>query len=384
LGSGHKINVWILRLWLPQDLQILREALEEINKIATDASQEARDDKVPGGLADKKDESDFDPKALAKGMRVELEHTDDENLAKEIAMDHLVEDPDYYEKLEKMEQDAMDTLPIHADPILWTDEQLIETMSNPQLRKLIEERNLLAAVIREMKRRDLKLEITPNDIEKWRERGWFYIMWGSFPLGFVNNKSLAELIRSRIIRNFVENGTVPEGQDPPYYFGIARQAVAGLYDPKEWQRLEEQRLSGGSLSAKDEAKIKKRWKRAKKLARQELDDLLHHPLRKGKRKEFAERYVKSLKAGKGLQPSKESVISGGLPTRSNFSSSWTDIERAKYRDVGVEGSAEVAERKFFQDAARVITKRLKAEEEGQDPEKLSDDVCIASFPLSCR
>jgi Protein of unknown function (DUF5661) len=65
----------------------------------------ATPDLLPGGLADKDKESDFDPKQLAKGIKVEIEHTNDPNLAKEIAMDHLHEDKDYYDKLEIMEKD---------------------------------------------------------------------------------------------------------------------------------------------------------------------------------------------------------------------------------------------------------------------------------------
>jgi len=34
---------------------------------------------------------------------VELEHTDDRSLAREIAMDHLAEFPKYYKELDKME-----------------------------------------------------------------------------------------------------------------------------------------------------------------------------------------------------------------------------------------------------------------------------------------
>lgn len=66
----------------------------------------ARTDKLPGGLADTKDPSDFDPAQLAQGIKVELEHVDDETLALEIAMDHLVEDPQYYTKLYRMEHDG--------------------------------------------------------------------------------------------------------------------------------------------------------------------------------------------------------------------------------------------------------------------------------------
>lgn len=61
--------------------------------------------KVKGGKADKKSEEDFDPEALKEGMKVEMEHTSDPKIAKEIAMDHLTEDPRYYIALKKMERD---------------------------------------------------------------------------------------------------------------------------------------------------------------------------------------------------------------------------------------------------------------------------------------
>ena len=61
-------------------------------------------DIIPGGLADKKKPGDFDPAALSKGIKVEREHTNDDRIAQEIAMDHLTEDPQYYDKLEKMEK----------------------------------------------------------------------------------------------------------------------------------------------------------------------------------------------------------------------------------------------------------------------------------------
>lgn len=40
---------------------------------------------------------------LKVGTKVELEHTTDEKIAREIALDHLNELPDYYEKLKKVE-----------------------------------------------------------------------------------------------------------------------------------------------------------------------------------------------------------------------------------------------------------------------------------------
>lgn len=41
---------------------------------------------------------------LAKGIKVELEHTSDLATAREIALDHLAEFPDYYTRLERVEK----------------------------------------------------------------------------------------------------------------------------------------------------------------------------------------------------------------------------------------------------------------------------------------
>ncbi len=38
------------------------------------------------------------------GLKIEAEHTTNPNIAREIAMDHLWEDPHYYDKLEDMEK----------------------------------------------------------------------------------------------------------------------------------------------------------------------------------------------------------------------------------------------------------------------------------------
>lgn len=60
-------------------------------------------EQLPGGQAAGMKPSDFDQVQLAKGIEVEMEHTSDHDLATEIAMDHLKEDPDYYIKLEKID-----------------------------------------------------------------------------------------------------------------------------------------------------------------------------------------------------------------------------------------------------------------------------------------
>lgn len=83
------------------------------------------EDLIPGGKGDKKSLEDLAKKyahegknppypkeemlkiyahlkkELKMGIKVEKEHTNSEEKAKEIAMDHLAENPDYYSKLDK-------------------------------------------------------------------------------------------------------------------------------------------------------------------------------------------------------------------------------------------------------------------------------------------
>ena len=61
-------------------------------------------EKLTGGAGDNRPDSDFDPKQLEIGIKHEMEHTKDRGIAKEIAKDHLSEDPNYYKKLKKIEK----------------------------------------------------------------------------------------------------------------------------------------------------------------------------------------------------------------------------------------------------------------------------------------
>jgi hypothetical protein len=73
-------------------------------------------DKLKGGLSDKKSKKDMADKfnvsiqkiekELSMGTKIEMEHVNSKSMAKEIAMDHLVEIPDYYTRLKKMEKEA--------------------------------------------------------------------------------------------------------------------------------------------------------------------------------------------------------------------------------------------------------------------------------------
>lgn len=84
----------------------LLEKKAMIDAFSDELEKIAWKDHLPGGLADKKKPSQFNPRQLKKGKKVELEHVDNKELATEIAMDHLTEDPAYYDKLSLIEKIA--------------------------------------------------------------------------------------------------------------------------------------------------------------------------------------------------------------------------------------------------------------------------------------
>jgi len=61
-------------------------------------------DKIPGGMADGKPITNYDIGQLLEGIKTERDHTKDNMLALELAMDHLEHIPDYYTHLTRMEQ----------------------------------------------------------------------------------------------------------------------------------------------------------------------------------------------------------------------------------------------------------------------------------------
>jgi hypothetical protein len=79
-----------------------------VQEVGGDPDRRARHRRAHKGLwglakRARKRVSDFSPRALAKGIRVEMEHTEQRSVARRIAMDHLTEDPRYYDKLARME-----------------------------------------------------------------------------------------------------------------------------------------------------------------------------------------------------------------------------------------------------------------------------------------
>lgn len=95
----------------------INEFNSECKKMIDDNIKKIKEDKLPGGLSDnftledlsKKHNVSIDylKKQLELGIKVESEHTSDKEVQREIAMDHLSEKPNYYEKLKLVEKKTM-------------------------------------------------------------------------------------------------------------------------------------------------------------------------------------------------------------------------------------------------------------------------------------
>ena len=96
-GSGKGIGINAGRgcdaLESTGDVELPNNA-DDVEKIAKE--KEEMGDVLHGGLGDDKSPLDFDTEQIIRGMKVEMEHTNNPLIAVEIVLDHLSEDPSYY------------------------------------------------------------------------------------------------------------------------------------------------------------------------------------------------------------------------------------------------------------------------------------------------
>jgi hypothetical protein len=114
-------------------------------------------ERIPGGLAEGKRSEDFDPVALRTGQAVESEHTSDPAIAREIAKDHLAEDPEYYAKLAKMEKPAPPKIP----------EAFYEKLRRAEKRIQQAERDVREGR-QDQSNAQARIQVAEGEIEAWR------------------------------------------------------------------------------------------------------------------------------------------------------------------------------------------------------------------------
>ena len=92
-----------------KDVRDTKELAKKLNVQVADLAQYSDEELLTLlknlGYNDFSDSSKFDKNEIAKGIKVEREHTKSNLVARLIALDHLSELPDYYTRLEKMENE---------------------------------------------------------------------------------------------------------------------------------------------------------------------------------------------------------------------------------------------------------------------------------------
>ena len=111
---------------------------------------------IRGGLADGVNPNRLNQEELQKGVSVELEHTNNPVIAREIATDHLVENPKYYDKLEKIEAKPKPInvkIPKHQ---VMRDKNQLEKDLQSQINKTtdVDEKKRLEKMYRELRQAD--------------------------------------------------------------------------------------------------------------------------------------------------------------------------------------------------------------------------------------
>lgn len=97
---------------------VLKAAMAAEKQHSNALSRSGQKDLLPGGKADNLPDREFSSSELAEGAEHEHEHTDNDQVAKEIAKDHLQEDSQYYEKVEAIEgkEAASSVMPMPPKP----------------------------------------------------------------------------------------------------------------------------------------------------------------------------------------------------------------------------------------------------------------------------
>lgn len=154
-------------------------------------------DLIPGGLSKNKSIKDIAKhhnisisnleNQLRLGIKVEKEHTYDLDIAREIAMDHLYEDPHYYTKLSKIETNEIFSKN-------WWKFSLNEEIFSSYKLELINEFIDFACKILDIPCKDINIEFT-DDKSKTKTYAHFDPNNNSI-LVYTKNRNLGDILRS--------------------------------------------------------------------------------------------------------------------------------------------------------------------------------------------
>ena len=133
--------------------------------------KEDEDNVLIGGLGDELDEEDVDAKELEMGIQVEMEHTKDKNIAREIALDHLSETSDYYTKLKAIHKENPVTSK-RTNEKLWdkVKKEAVQKMGGHSARAM----QYAVKLYKDRGGKYLGKKRSDNDLATWTRAKWQY------------------------------------------------------------------------------------------------------------------------------------------------------------------------------------------------------------------
>lgn len=268
---------------------------------------------------------------------------------------------------------VLERLPIHHDPAMWTSEQLVDAVQQPELFGNDKERYQLA--VEQLAKRGLAKKIEQKDIENWLEHGKFMLLWSGSPLALYKTKEQAERAKHLLVSDFTE-----KAQFPPFtqagqigwksnIINEINHAVGRNFDnffdnfdvwhPIVWHPIDNQ-------------------------SRKEVEGRLLNPKTNEKdRKEYAESALNIVKLPQTANiPDKDYSVSD-RPNEADsvhasdylFSDS-NDNESIDKILIESQGNESKGRDKFIEQAVKTVKKRIDAQRAGFNPEKLADDDAL--------
>lgn len=127
---------------------------------------------LPGGKGDNLDEEDVDQDELMKGLEVEMEHTTNKKIAREIALDHLAEDPEYYTKLEAIHKENPKKTAKKSNEKLWekVKKEAVKKMGGHSARAM----QYAVKLYKDRGGKYLDKKRADNDLATWTRAKWQY------------------------------------------------------------------------------------------------------------------------------------------------------------------------------------------------------------------
>jgi len=428
----------IKNVFKENELDSVEAKVEEIrqrvglDKLEKSAKAKVKDE-ILGGLGDNQPKERFDKEQFEKGIKIELEHTNDPEVAEEIVKDHLQETKDfkdgkgakYYDKLDKMEEEFKDELAKKSDLInnlvkvanfydsigdyekmeavddrirkladsiqleklerlpimpveMWTDFQLNQAVNQPDLFE--KEKDKFEKVKQEIAKRLGKRGLKPAEIGNWREHGWWAVYFAGLLIGFTNNDSNAQLIKLQMVNRFAEQGI--NGLE-----GVIKDEIQNDVSSRMVGELADNLI--GHYSYEDIQDM------SGSDIRETVNKILNSPNYKGDRKKFIENSLSIFKMPQEfeLEGNSRAVIKGGIPTNENYIGSRDEIDNiyeSSDIDESYEGLRKTFEnqgnesfRKGFEAEGEFVQRHVEEEKrklEGHYPEEEAED----GFKLSCR